>query len=1161
MGYDGSIKIDTKINTGGFESGITKMKTLASKGASAITASLAAVSGVIVAGGTAATNVGSSFEAAMSKVSAISGATGDDLASLTDKAKEMGAKTKFSASESAAALQYMAMAGWKTEDMLDGISGIMSLAAADGLDLASTSDIVTDALTAFGMKASDSSHFADVLAKASSSANTNVSMLGESFKYVAPLAGAMGYSAEDVSVALGLMANASVKGSMAGTSLKTALSNLASPTKAMSEIMDKYKLSITDTNGQALPLADVLKQLREKFGGLSEAEQTAAASTLFGKEAMSGMLAIINASEDDFNNLTNNINNADGAAQSMADTMQDNLQGQITILKSALEGLGIEIYEGMSSPLKDAAVEAQNYVNRLTEAFKDGGLTGLIEEAGSIFGELAVKAAEAAPQMVEAAIGFIQSFVDGIANNSDKLSKAAVDIIQTLINSCARNAPQLITAAKTIVSSIANNLVKLLPREVQKPVKETIANIQKSFQSGGLRTAINTVKTIIQNLGKVIQNVAKVILPPMSKAVDFLAGKMKILLPVITSVYAAYKAYSIFSAITALIKTHTAAVTAESLAEAAATGAITLKQIAVGVLTGEIGLATAAQYAWNLAMSMNPIGIVITAVAALAAGVAALALSMDNAEEETHDLEEAQANLAEANEKLGGTYEEIGGKFSEFMSEIENSGSIFDNFNENILISSEEKQALADNMDSVQKEITTICSTAAEERRGLTDGEIERLEQLFSKMHELSEQELAIEQAKQKVVTTAAEDLAGAADVSLDEYTQRSGKIASTAEETRAAVISKAEEQYYEELALLDQRAKNQKDYSDEQYAADRQAAKDAYDAAIKEANKVAGDTLAILQKGYYDRASTLQQSTKSLGYLNSLDEQNEKTHKDTLTAINQEYNKTFDDFMNQYQDGRIAQVEYDKYIAKKEKAIHEEDVRYTGEQGRIRNNQQAYLDNENYKTQLSYFGALEGLYETYTGKTGEHSEEISRAFITPLSGLGEETNQKFVDAMNGALEGIESKEYTLYQKAANIKDSFVHIFKSGWKINSPSKVFEEIFGYTMEGGEKGLDKEAPELYKTADNIGGTFTERFRRSVSVGFLLDKMRAGIEAGKDLVSDTLTSRMLHDVNLEIDDSNKKVYLKGDIITHMDVDGREVAVATAPYMSEELAWQGGV
>ena len=1161
MAYDGSIKIDTKIDTGGFSTGVDKMKSIATNGVAALTTTFTAVSGAIVAGGTAATHVGSDFEAAMSKVSAISGAAGKDLTALTDKAKEMGASTKFSASESASALQYMAMAGWKTEDMLEGIGGIMSLAAADGLDLATTSDIVTDALTAFGMKATDSSHFADVLAKASSSANTNVSMLGESFKYVAPLAGAMGYSAEDVSVALGLMANASIKGSMAGTSLKTALSNLTSPTKQMQEVMDKYGVSIADAEGKALPLSDVLIQLREKFGGLSEAEQTAAASTLFGKEAMSGMLAIINASESDFENLTNNINNADGAAQSMADTMQDNLQGQITILKSALEGLGIEIYEGMSTPLKDAAVEAQNYVNRLTSAFKDGGLTGLIEEAGSIFGELAVKAAEAAPKMIEAAMGFIQAFVDGIANNADKLSEAAVNIIQTLINCCVKYAPKLISAAKTIVSAIVNNLAKLLPKEVQKPVKEAIKNIQKSFQSGGLRSAIDTVKNVILNLGNVIKNVAKVIIPTLSKAVDFLAGSMKVLLPIIIGVYTAYKAYSILNTITAFVKAHTAAVTAESLAETASTGAITLKQIAVGVLTGEIGLATAAQYAWNLAMTLNPIGLIITAVAALAAGIGALTLTMGGATDSTDTLEEAQARLAEANEGLGTSYEEIGGKFSDFMSEIDNSESILDGFNENILISDEDKQALVDNMDSVQSEISEICKNAAEERRDLTDGEIQRLDELFQKMHELTEQELAVEKAKQGVVVTAAEDLANAADVSLEEYTERSKDIVHTAEETRSAVIDKAEEQYYEELALLDQRSKSQSNYTDEQYQKDREAAKESYDAAIEEANKQAGDTLAVLQKGYYDRADALKNSTESLKELNKEEEDQEWLHTATLQTIDADYYRELGRLKDMGYNSTMESLERDRLLQLRAQRWDEEEVRYNKELGERRNKQNSIINDENYQNQLAAFGDMEMLYETYTGKTSEHSEEIVNAFKEPMKNLPADTKESFKQSVQGAIDGCEEKKDSLFFKAKSLASGFIGVFKQLFDQHSPSRVFRKIFRQNIEGAEIGTETEAKNLYKTADKVGNTFTKRMRDSVSVESLIARMREGVTAGKELLTNTLTSRMLHDVNLEVDDSNRKVYMKGDIYTTVEIDGREAGVALAPYVSEEMAWQGGV
>lgn len=295
------------------------------------------------------------FEESMSNVKAISGATAEEFEKLTAKAKEEGATTKFTAKDSADAFGYMAMAGWKTEDMLNGIDGIMSLAAASNEDLATTSDIVTDALTAFGLQASDSGHFADVLAQASANANTNVGMMGESFKYVAPVAGALKYSVEDVSLALGLMANASVKGSMAGTSLKTSLANLAAPTDKMQGAMDRYGISLTKRNGEMKTLHEVLDNLRSSLGGLSETEQTAAASTIFGKEAMAGMLAIINASADDYNKLTAAVNNADGASQQMADTMLDNMNGSFTLLQSAVDGAKIALGERLSPYLREFA--------------------------------------------------------------------------------------------------------------------------------------------------------------------------------------------------------------------------------------------------------------------------------------------------------------------------------------------------------------------------------------------------------------------------------------------------------------------------------------------------------------------------------------------------------------------------------------------------------------------------------------------------------------------------------------------------------------------------------------------------------------------------------------------------------------------------------------
>lgn len=321
----------------------------------------------ILGAGAAVAKVTSDFETSMSKVQAISGATGDEMVALRDKAIEMGAKTKFSAKESADAFTYMAMAGWDAGDMIDGVSDIMSLAAADGLDLATTSDIVTDALTAFGLQASDSARFADVLAQASSSANTNVSMMGESFKYVAPVAGSLGMSVEDVAIALGLMANSEIKSSQAGTALRTTLTNMVKPTDDMAALMDQLGINVTDADGKMQSLRTIMETLREKFSGLSADEQANAAATLAGKEAMSGLLAIVNASQSDFDKLANAIDNSNGRADSMAETMMDNLGGSITLLKSALEGLAIKI----GSTLTPTLQKLTDFVTKVTEKLNE----------------------------------------------------------------------------------------------------------------------------------------------------------------------------------------------------------------------------------------------------------------------------------------------------------------------------------------------------------------------------------------------------------------------------------------------------------------------------------------------------------------------------------------------------------------------------------------------------------------------------------------------------------------------------------------------------------------------------------------------------------------------------------------------------------------------
>lgn len=323
------------------------------------------VTATVTALGTASVKTAADFEAAMSKVAAVSGATGSDLEALSKKAREMGSKTKFSASEAAEAMNYMAMAGWKTEDMLSGIEGVMNLAAASGEDLATTSDIVTDALTAFGLSAQDSGHFADVLAAASSNANTNVSMMGETFKYCAPIAGALGFSVEDTAEAIGLMANAGIKSTQAGTSLRTIMTNLSGEVKICGENIGEVTVATTNADGSMRDLSDILADCRTAFSGLSESEKAAAAESLVGKNAMSGFLALMNAGEGDIAKLSGAIDNCNGAAQSMADTMNNNLEGQLTILKSQLQELAISFGEILLPAVKKIVGWVQGFIDVL----------------------------------------------------------------------------------------------------------------------------------------------------------------------------------------------------------------------------------------------------------------------------------------------------------------------------------------------------------------------------------------------------------------------------------------------------------------------------------------------------------------------------------------------------------------------------------------------------------------------------------------------------------------------------------------------------------------------------------------------------------------------------------------------------------------------------
>lgn len=395
------------------------------------------VTGVVTGLGTAAVKTAADFDSAMSRVAAVSGATGSDFDKLRDKAREMGAKTKFSATEAADAMNYMAMAGWKTE----GIEGIMYLAAASGEDLATTSDIVTDALTAFGLTAEDSGHFADVLAAASSNANTNVSMMGETFKYCAPVAGALGFSVEDTAEAIGLMGNAGIKASQAGTSMRSIMTNLTGDVKLSGAAIGDVTIATTNADGSMRSLSAILADCRVAFGGMTEAEKANNAETLVGKNAMSGFLALMNAAPEDIAKVSGAVNNCKDAAKNMADTMQDNLEGQLTILKSQLQELAISFGDLLMPAVRSIVSGLQGMVDVLN-AMPDG--------VKQVIMLIALLAAVLGPVLI--IIGKVISAVGTIMTIVPKLA-GVINTVKTAFG--ALNAVMLANPIAIVIAAIA----------------------------------------------------------------------------------------------------------------------------------------------------------------------------------------------------------------------------------------------------------------------------------------------------------------------------------------------------------------------------------------------------------------------------------------------------------------------------------------------------------------------------------------------------------------------------------------------------------------------------------------------------------------------------------------------------------------------------------
>ena len=521
---DGRIVIDTEIDNSGAEKGISKLSGIASSGLKGVTTVVAGTVTAIGGLGAAATTVGMSFEKSMSQVYATMGITAEEIANgskevqmLEQAAKDMGATTQFSAGQAGEALNYLALAGYDAEKAVATLPTILNLAAAGGMELGEASDMVTDAMSSLGDKAGTAESFVDKLAKTSQKSNTSVAQLGQAILTVGGTAKVLSGGVDEMNTVLGILADNGIKGAEGGTALRNMILSLTAPTDTAAEAIESLGLQVLDAEGNMRPMNDIFNDLNGTLSTMTQGEQTEVLNKIFNKTDLKSVNALLANSGERFDELSGYIANAEGAAANMAETMNDNLKGDITRLGSALEGLGVEIYETLNVGLRDATQQAIDSVGRLSEAFKNNGFDGLIEEAGRVLSDFMVKIAEYAPKVVDTAIHLIQSFITAIQQNLPTIVQSAISIAESLINGILQMLPQILQMGIDIIIELAKGLAQTLPTLVPVAIDaiitlaETLIDNLDTLVDAGIELIFALVDGLITALPTLIEKVPEII--------------------------------------------------------------------------------------------------------------------------------------------------------------------------------------------------------------------------------------------------------------------------------------------------------------------------------------------------------------------------------------------------------------------------------------------------------------------------------------------------------------------------------------------------------------------------------------------------------------------------------------------------------------------------
>ena len=1049
---DGKIVIDTDLDSSGLESGLKKLGSITTKGLKAATVAITGTATAMGGIATAAVKVGSDFEAQMSRVQAISGATGEEFEKLRSQAIELGADTAFSATEAAQGMENLAAAGFTTSEIMDAMPGMLNLAAAAGEDLASSADIAASTLRGFGLEASDAAHVADVLAENANRTNSSVSETGEAMKYVAPLARAAGISLEETAAAIGIMANAGIQGSQAGTTLRGALSRLSKPTDVMTQAMDELGVSFYDSNGKMKSLTEQVGMMRKATEGMTNEQKNNYLVTLYGQEALSGMLALMNEGEDALGDLTDAYEVCDGAAEKAAKTMQDNLKGAIEELSGSAESLGIVFYDNVADGLKDTVQVVNESVDDITEAFTDGGLDKAIKTAGDEFADLASEAADHAPDMVDAAVDFIDAFTDGIMRNRGELLDSAEDVATTL----------------------AGGLAKLLPSELREPVEDAVEAISDSLESGGLKSAGDTFRRTFETAVDAVGTLADVALPLLTEALDFAGDNMNHIVAITGAATAAFLTYRTAT---------TAVATATTIAEK-------------------------AQQAWNLAMNANPVGLVAGGIAAI---VSALTIYTANAEQASEEQEQFNAEMDELNDKIQESKDGIQ-RLSETMKEtnssIDASVAPLERLKDRLDDAFDSTGKVKEGSEALAQSILNQLNDAMGTEYTLTaDGFIQNNENVKQSLEQVSQSiDEYVTSLKQKALSEAAsneyaeaiQEQAGAQEAlneAQEKYNEALKNYAQVSEEYAQThdykALGEAEQQLNDTRTALEEMTgsaaaadaqvsglESIMDTLGEGTPESIQKAKDAYASLPIEAQK-ASEGIAVSQQIIQSALTSTDYTTMVEGFRLAV-QQVEATGGEIPQTLQTYIAMAIGKFSEMTPEAQASATEMMRLMMQ---SLEESGVEFADDAATMPSEEVISTFTE----YLISSGAMNGIGASSAqalvsglvgsnidGQLSEEARSAAESFVSGFNDLDSETQEIWSQAWYGALQGLEGFE-DLADPAEEGVDAFLESLADALEVHSPSQAVKDIFAQVWPGAVEGLSEGEDSLNEKGRNVISSF--------------------------------------------------------------------------------------